>query len=305
MARVGEDQRGHKVLSDVAGRGVNAAGIEQVPGLATPGIVELITGTPEGAHRFTHRCPACAIRLPKQAVVSHSTARMQVKSIKQFDAFFFDRATSATLLLAAAAREAGLLVMFEPPNVARTPKALRAAELSDIVKTSRRTGYRGQNWELRPDAPTRFIIETLGPKGVRVRHRSSTGLGEWQNMSPSPPPQIKDTAGAGDWLTAGLLTYLLPRKDAIGIDPLLTSIEYGQRLSAISIAFDSPSGALTALAPSTIEQLANGTAPIQSSYDSHVHVPTRVGCTSTPSNYCELCLSPNPPNRVVGHWNGT
>ena len=293
LARVGEDQRGHRVLSDMTAGGINAAGIEQVPGLATPGIVELITGAPEGDHRFTHRCPECAIRLPKQAVVSHSTAKMQVKSIKQFDAFFFDRATSATLLLAAAAREAGLLVMFEPPNVPRTARALRAAELSDIVKTSRRPGYRGRDWELRPDAATRFIVETLGPKGVRARHWSSTGWGEWQNMSPFPPAQIKDTAGAGDWMTAGLLTNLLPRKDAIGIDPLLASIEYGQRLSAISIAFDSPAGALTALGSSTIERIANGTALIQGPCDSQVRVSTRAGCTSTPSNYCELCLTQN------------
>ena len=294
LARVGEDQRGHRVLSDVTAGGVNAAGIVQVPGLGTPGIVELITGTPEGAHQFTHHCPACAIRLPKQAVVSHSTARMQVKSIKQFDAFFFDRATSATLLLAAAAREAGHLVMFEPPNVPRDARALRAAELSDIVKTSRRPGHRGRDWDLRPDSATRFIIETLGPKGVRVRHRSSTGWGEWQNMSPFPPPRIKDTAGAGDWMTAGLLTYLLPRQDAICIDSLLASIDYGQRLSAISIAFDSPSGALTALGSSTIECVANGTALIQGSCDSQARVSTSGSCTSTPSNCCELCLSQSP-----------
>ena len=291
LARVGEDQRGHRVLCDVAAAGISAAGIEQVPGLATPGIVELITGTPEGDHRFTHRCPACAIQLPKQAVVSHSAAKRQVKSINQFDAFFFDRATSATLLLAAAAREAGLLVMFEPPNIPRTATALRAAELSDIVKTSRRPGHRERDWELRPDVATRFIVETLGPKGVRVRHRSWTGWREWQNVPPFPPAQIKDTAGAGDWMTAGLLTTLPPRKDTIGIDQLLASIEYGQRLSAISISFDSPSGALTALGTATIEQLANGTAQIQSLSDSQVRLSKRVGCTSTPSNYCELCLS--------------
>ena len=292
LARVGEDQRGHKVLSDVTAGGVNAAGIEQVPGLATPGIVELITGTPGGDHRFTHRCPACAIRLPKQAAVSHNRAKTQVKSIKQFDAFFFDRATSATLLLAAAAREAGLLVMFEPPSVPRTASALRASELSDIVKTSRRPGNRGPDWELRPDAATRFIVETLGPKGVRVRHRSSTRWGEWQNMSPFSPSQIKDTAGAGDWMTVGMLTNLLPRKEVIDMDSLLASIEYGQRLSAISIAFDSPAGALTTLGSSTIERIANGTALLPGPCNNQVRVSTRAGCTSTPSNYCNLCLTP-------------
>ena len=291
LARVGEDQRGHRVLSDVTAAGINATGIERVPSLATPGIVELITGTPEGDHRFTHRCPVCAIQLPKQAVVSYTAAKRQVKSVNQFDAFFFDRATSATLLLAAAAHEAGLLVMFEPPNIPRTDRALRAAELSDIVKTSRRPGYRERDWELRPDAATRFIVETLGPKGVRVRHRSSTEWGEWQNIPPFPAGQIKDTAGAGDWMTAGLLTTLLPQKDTIGIDPLLASIECGQRLSAISIAFDSPAGALTSLGSSTIERIANGTALVHGPCDSQVSVSTKAGCMLTPSACCELCLT--------------
>ena len=112
-----------------------------------------------------------------------------------------------------------------------------------------------------------------------------------KTMPPFPAPQIKDTAGAGDWMTARLLTILLQQKDTIGIDPFLASIEYGQRLSAISIAFDSPSGALTTLGSSIIEQIANGTASIQGRRDSKMRAATRAGCTWPLSNYCELCLT--------------
>ena len=130
LARLGEDQRGQMILKDVTSAGVDSAGIERVPTLATPGIVELINGTPEGTHHFTHRCPACATRLPKQAPVSQRQAKTQVKSIQEFDAFFYDRATPATLLLAMAAREAGLLVVFEPPNIPWSVMSMQGAEIS-------------------------------------------------------------------------------------------------------------------------------------------------------------------------------
>ena len=291
LARIGDDRRGRRILCDVTAAGINGDGIEQVPGLSTPGIVELITGTPEGDHRFTHRCPVCAVGLPKHAVVSYSSAKKQAKSINQFDAFFFDRATSATLLLAEEARKAGLLVMFEPPHIPRTAKALRAAELSDIVKASRRPGSRIPDWDMPPGAATRVIIETLGPEGVRFRYRSSKGWGNWQNMGSFPPTQIKDTAGAGDWMTAGLLTSLLPQRKLLGIDELVSSVEYGRRLSAIGIAFDGPTGALATLGSSNIERIANGDDQIQDGYDTQFQPEARPVCTAMPSNYCPLCLS--------------
>ncbi len=291
LARVGEDQRGQRLLGNLAAAGVDTTRVERVARLRTPGIVELVRSAREGAHRFAFRCPVCGTQLPKAAVVSDRKAEIEVKCIDGFDAFFFDRATSATVRLAEAAQEAGLLVMFEPTSCPRTAWSERAAALSDIVKVSRRPGNLRETWRPTRGASTQFIVETLGGRGVRVRSRSPRGWGEWQELPAAAQSCIRDTAGAGDWLTAGLITNLLPLSDALAIDMMLTSIEYGQRLSAISLAFDGPNGALTALGAPIIEQVARGTSPIQ--VPSPLGRPARpqLNRNLRPAHYCELCLT--------------
>ena len=291
LARVGEDQRGQRLLEGLTAAGVDISHIETVARLHTPGIVELVRSTPEGAHRFTFRCPVCGTKLPKAAVVSKRQAELEVKCIDKFDVFFFDRATSATVRLAEAAREAGLLVMFEPTSIPRTAWAGRAAELSDIVKVSLQSGYNSSKWRLTPGPSKQFIVETLGARGARFLSRSPHGWGSWQEVPAAAQSCIRDTAGAGDWLTAGLITSLPLQPDALDIDTMRASIGYGQRLSAISLAFDGPSGALTALGAPIIAQVARGTSPIQ--IPCLPGRPERSQRSRSPwtAHYCELCLT--------------
>ncbi len=227
------------------------------------------------------------------AAVSKSQAETNAKTIDQFDAFFFDRATPSTISLAAAAREAGLIVMFEPPSAPRTDRAIHAAELSDIVKISRRPGSRLRNWSLSPNASTNFIIETLGPQGTRFCTRLHHRWTKWKQLQPFPATCVRDTAGAGDWLSAGLLTYLLNSTTDINADSFQASIKYGQKLSSISIAFDGPHGVLNALGPFGVQKALsspNGMPP----KDDAPQTSVSSNLTTDPlNNHCELCLSEN------------
>ena len=291
LGGVGKDRRGQRIVSDFIRAGVNVAEVEISPALCTPGIVEIIQCTPEGSHRFTHRCPACGTRLPNQAVVSKRTADTVAQRIDQFDGFFFDRATPATLRLAAAAREADLLVLFEPQTIPRTALAKSATKLSDIVKISRQPNSRGNQWDSGTEESTHFVIETLGASGARFCARTPGGWGEWSEMQAVPPARIKDTAGAGDWMTAGLLSCLLRQRDGASLDSMPAAIEFGQKLSAISIAFDGPQGALAALGASTIKQVANCAGAIVVPDCADGHGSHEAQCTGTPSLCCELCLT--------------
>ena len=291
LGRVGKDRRGQQVVTDFSKGGVGVADVENVPALSTPAIVEIIERTPKGNHRFTHQCPVCGTQLPKQAVVSKRKADIVAQSIDQFDGFFFDRATPATVRLAAAAREANLLVFFEPQSVPRTAMAKQAAELSDIVKISRPTNLRGKHWNLNAQASTQFVIETLGASGARFRASSRRGWDEWCEMPAVPPALIRDTAGAGDWMTAGLLISLLPQRDVNNPGLLQTAIKFAQRLSSISIAFNGPQGALTALGASTIEQTANSADPIPIPHCVEAHAKQQASCPDPSFHYCELCLT--------------
>ena len=260
LARVGEDRRGELLVDDLAGTGVDITRVERIPGLSTPGVVEFICSRRGGGHRFAFRCPACKADLRKAAVVSQRQATRVADCVESFDAFFFDRATPATIRLAEAAREAGLLVMFEPTSVPRTRNAVRAAALSDIVKISLKPSQCSGMWEPTAGASTRFIIETLGSQGAVLRCRSRLGWGALHKLPAAPQSNIRDTAGAGDWLTAGLVTTLMEQLDVLDMGRISESINYGQKLSAISLAFDGPSGALAVLGASTIVSMAKDTS---------------------------------------------
>ena len=291
LARVGEDERGGRLLGNLVHAGVDTTRIECVPRLCTPCVVELVRYTREGGHKFTFRCPACGKQLPKGAVVSKRQANIEVESIDRYDAFFFDRATSATVHLAKAAREAGLLVMFEPTSLRRTAWAERAVTLSDIVKVSQRPGNHIEMWIPNRGASTQFIIETLGARGVRVRSRSSSGWRAWQQYPAIAQSCIRDTAGAGDWLTAGLITSLLLQPHAVSVDMMLASMEFAQRLSSISLAFDGPSGALAALGAPVIERVAKGISLLQPSRLLGGLNRPKTSPEPRPTHYCELCLT--------------
>ena len=291
LARVGEDQRGIRLLHFLSIAGVDTSNIEKVPRFRTPGIIELIRGTPDGAHQFTYTCPACQTRLPKDAVVSKRWAEAEITTINHFDGLFFDRATPSTIRLAMAAREAGLLVMFEPPSVPRTANAECAAALSDIVKISLKPSQCPGQWRPANDAHTQFIVETLGAQGVRVRSRRPQGWSPSQECPAIPQPVIRDTAGAGDWLTAGILYCLLLERDAMSVGQLNRSIEYGQKLSAISLAFDGPQGALTELGAKTIKRIAENSGLFEIAGEATSCTTPEPNLTLERSDHCDLCLT--------------
>ena len=291
LARIGKDQRAQRILRDLNDAGVDTLNLEDNPAVRTPGIVELIRGSTNGEHRFTHRCPLCQSRLPTQSVVSKRVADSLARNIDQFHAYFFDRVTAATISLAKAAHEAGLIVMFEPPSIPRTRQAKIAAALSDIVKISRKATNKAQDWGLCSNGSTQFIIETLGSEGTRFQQLLPGGAGEWVHLPASTPTSIRDTAGAGDWLTAGLLAELLLARHELNEDSVTDLIKYGQKLSAVSIAYDGPNGALTNLGAANMKHAASDGHHIPIDYDICALRTERQQTSVKLANHCELCLS--------------
>ena len=197
----------------------------------------------------------------------------------------------ATVRLAEAARDAGLLVIFEPTTVPRTDLAEQAAAISDIVKVSQQPNNVMDAWRPTRGASTQFIVETLGSGGTRFRSRLHHRWCAWRELPCVAQSNVRDTAGAGDWLTAGVITRLLSEPVALTAEAIQSAIEYGQRLSSISLSFDGAQGALTALGAATIRQIASNTSltavPPQ--------LPTlplpRKDKSRRPADYCELCLT--------------
>ncbi len=299
LARIGHDLRGERLFGSIQKAGVNTTGIERVADFSTPAIVELVRGTRNKRHKFAFVCPSCGQRLPKAAVVSKQKSTKFAEVISEYDAFFFDRATPATVSLARAARNAGLLVVFEPNSVPKTALAESAASLCDILKIALTHNETHLRWRAIQGMTSQFIVETLGGEGVRLRTRSNLGEESLIALPPANQPCIRDEAGAGDWLSAGLIVALMAHPNPRDKDALLTAIDYGQRLSAISLAFDGPGGALTALGAPRIDQMARSNLPLRippGIYDNvkkpRAHEPGR-------SNICFLCLSDQGDPRPI------
>ena len=290
LARIGEDERGERLLQGLKTAGVETSHVELVSELRTPAVVEQVRGGSKGSHRFEFECPVCRTRLPRASVVSKAQAARVVDCISNFDAFFFDRATSATVSLAEAAKEAGLLVIFEPPTIPRTANAQNAAKLSNIVKVSQQPRNVMDDWIPTRGPSTECIVETLGSQGARFKVRSKRGWRTWREIPAIEQPRVHDAAGAGDWLTAGIITYLLREGVTPDSDTIEAALDYGQRLSAMSLGFYGPHGALVVLGAETIGRLTRGDRPVE--------LPTELSGTkpkehrtSMPGERCQLCLS--------------
>jgi fructokinase len=161
--------------------------------------------------------------------------------------FFFDRTSRGALSLANHARNQGAIILFEP-SASSDPKLLgEALGLAHIVKVSsdRLAGNEGVLTCTKP----RIVIETRGSAGLRLRCGDLGGKRDgrkWHNIPPIPAKLLRDTAGAGDWCTAGII-YMLGAMGANGLDnatfaEIRQAVQVGQAMASWTCGFDGARG---------------------------------------------------------------
>lgn len=170
---------------------------------ATPIVRHLLPPEAGGReHRFSLRCPTCRRWLPTHQPVITAALPDLISEIPAVDLVFVDRASPAAVRLAEQMRRRGSVIVFEPS--ARAPQRLlvEMLALADVLKYSS-----AQTATLRlPRRHVRLEIETLGAAGLRYR----LGRGRnWCAIKGRTIKHVRDSAGAGDWCTAGFLHALL------------------------------------------------------------------------------------------------
>lgn len=238
------------LLADLRQWGVSTEFISLGDDGSTPVIVQWIRQTPGGAprHTFSWRCPNCGARLPGYKPVLATDMEDLEGKLNSPRVFFFDRLSRGALRLARRCAELGAAVVFEPTSVGNPALFREAWALADVVKYSHEQLY-DLPAEVEDRMEPRLQIETLGREGLRYRLRISKSrtLG-WQCLDAFPAAPLRDTAGAGDWCTAGLVDKLY-RGGARALEAADDSIvrdalRYGQALAAWTCGFEGPRGGM-------------------------------------------------------------
>ncbi len=250
IARLRSGHAADCVLDDLRRWDVSTEFISLMDDGSTPVILQRIGRTSLGHpfHKFSLRCPNCGTRLPGYKPVLASTAQRLASGLRAPKVFFFDRVSRGALELAGKAAELGAAVVFEPSGVGNPSLFREAWELAHVVKYSR---------ERLPELPrgvgsldgVRIELETLGRHGLRYRSQiPGCKTKGWQQLDALPLEDVKDTAGAGDWCTAGMVDKLL-RDGADGLNRihdnrLRNAIRYGQGVAAWNCRFEGARGGM-------------------------------------------------------------
>jgi len=234
---VGDDPAGGLLIRTLEAEQVGTQHLRQFADWSTPIVVQ---ERHRNDHVWRFSCPVCGARFAKHRPSEASYATTIVKQIPAPDVFFFDRVSLFTIELARRWKEAGTLVFFEPAGLGRPALFERAVGIADVVKYS---SERAPAFADQLPSATTTLIETLGERGARVRVD-----GTWSLVPGNRIGQLVDSAGAGDWTSAGVIDALV---NVQGGSDWTTAIAVGQRLGADACGWEG-------VRPETAERIEGG-----------------------------------------------
>jgi len=276
LARIGDDDAGEFLRNDLSGAGVDTTHIHRSADVETPILIQRLT---DSGPKYLFSCPVCNYKFASHRPATREQAEEAAASAPRI--LFVDRASKASLNLMAKVRAQGGIVMFEPNGPGRQSLTAEAIALADILKVSedRVLSLGG-------------LLATTPQQQVQVRTRGAQGLdfrigdGAWHTRR-ARRVRVSDSAGAGDWVTAGLLAHLAE-------DPRLTyrnisdSLSLAQALAAMSCAFVGARGMNSSLTWNHARGLLDG--PTTVSWDnverSDTPVPTHMEISTQNCSAC-------------------
>lgn len=276
------------VRADLAACGVDTSLVQASPSGSTPVILQLneSPGTKAARHTFHWRCPECSEWFPRFKPLLLTQVDHVVQEGKGAKAFYFDRASPAALKLAEHFRDQGAVVFFEPNSIREEKQFKRAVALSHIVKYSQER--LGSQTDLLQKVDVLLQVETLGAAGLRFTLHGS----KWEALPSHGAPLVIDSAGAGDWLSAAIITRLC----AAGAKGLTNvsrqkvgaALAFGQALAALNCGFAGARGLMDGMNPdeafALADAIATGKRPRQAS-----SATTAKKAAPEPAEVCPAC----------------
>ena len=286
VTRLNGDIASRIVRHDLQRWGVNLEYAALAPQVSTPIIVQRIKRRASGkaVHSFSCNCPYCGSWLPSFKPVRHDTALDVSSNWKPPTVFFFDRVSRGMLTLAKAAADSGALVVFEPSAKGELRHMHEALQMAHIVK------YSDQRFPeplsaMEIGVNTRIEIQTLGGNGYRFRFRLAKRVSNWKKKESLPTSETADTAGAGDWFTAALISKFsngLDDLSGLRANALDEILDYANSVAAWNCFFEGARGGMYTV--SKRQFLAH----VRNLQDGHTQVRTRQKATITEIDTIDL-----------------
>lgn len=315
IARLKADGASKLVADDLRQWGVHLEFLSFGDDGSTPVVVQHIRNNKAGepTHSFSRKCPCCGAMLPWYKGLRVTDATDLVPKLPKSQVYFFDRTSRGALTVAKEARAQGAVVFFEPSASSEPNLLAEALELAHIVKLS--SERIGGNEAVLASVQPKLVIETQGGAGLRFRFAGSEGERrdrKWYKMESMPTARLKDTAGAGDWCTAGII-YMIGATGAKGLETLTLTevrcaIRAGQAMASWACGFNGPRGGMYQCDIQAFMSEVNGLL--------HGHAELRaenrkgdVSANEHPAFACEACLEkarlPRSSARVAQKGRGT
>jgi fructokinase len=255
IARLGNNDATDLICEDLEKWGVHLNFIEREEKGSTPIIIhrilESLPNKPK--HRFEFRNPNNGKWLPSFRPVLAKKVEGISEKLPKLDVFYFDRISRSSIELAKFAKKKGALIFFEPSSNKDEKQFHECLEICDIFKFSdqRIKSYK----EDYPKKRACLEIETSGKQGLKYRFKSNT----WKSLDSYHIENAIDTAGAGDWCSAGIIEKLSTLNfnefSSVKEQNIVGALKYGQVLGAINCLYSGARGLMYLVSRSVFDKM--------------------------------------------------
>lgn len=182
------------------------------PSAETPVITQRLRHLADGrvAHSFGWDCPSCGSSLPWFKPITLKAINNILDTLPVPKFFYFDRLSPAAITLATWAFSHGACVVFEPSGRGDDRLFQKAMGVVHILKYSEQRFAKQIN-AIEVSPSIKLEIQTRGENGLTFRTRNQGRLSTWNSINACNLADPKDTAGAGDWYTAGMIYEISKR----------------------------------------------------------------------------------------------
>jgi fructokinase len=241
VSSIGSDQAADLILEDMRRWSVDTNFVIKEARVSTPIIIErLVNANGNSSHWFEFKCPNCLTAFPRYRPVGREWPSEKKAKIPDAQVFFFDRVSRFSLALGKLLKERGALIVFEPARWRKGSLFEECIEVSDIVKYS----YE-QLEDSKVGSNASLLVQTLGAEGLRYKFGPS-GERKWKKIQSFHVQELIDSAGAGDWCTAGMI-HLLGQNGIKGFHratrtEIEGALKFGQALAALNCRYEGARG---------------------------------------------------------------